>query len=166
MCYSVISNEEREEEAECCSILRKRARILVFVSFFVPIRMVAGGAHASSYKNCWCISNLIAIGCVVAGSWISKLHIPIALSIVLLIVTIGYIWKVVPVRLAEGMQSELIINRNRKYSRVILVVEAVCILGFLGNGNGRVYYTAAVTSYIVAIMIWIAIKEERRKCHE
>ena len=62
-------------------------QIVVFILFFLPIRIVAGGAHASSYRNCWWISNLLAMGCVIIGSWISKQHFPVTVSAILLIVS-------------------------------------------------------------------------------
>ena len=141
-------------------------QIVVFILFFIPIRIVAGGAHASSYRNCWWISNLLAIGCVVTGSLISKQHFPVAVSAILLIVAMGYIWKTAPVQLTEAPLKDEYTKRNRKYGHLILMIEAVWFVVILSNGNSRMYYTAAITSYIVAIMIWITIKEERRKCNE
>lgn len=141
-------------------------QIVVFTLFFLPIRMTAGGAHASSYRNCWCLSNLVGIGCVAAGNWLDRLQPPLLISFALLIVALGYVWREAPVRLAGESQREQIIERNRRYSHVILVIEAVVLIIFQGSGNGRMYYTAAIASYIVAIMIWIAIKGERRKRHE
>ena len=131
-------------------------QIVVFVLFFLPIRMTAGGAHAASYRNCWCLSNLVSVGCVAAGDWLDRLQPPPLISVALLIVAFGYIWREAPVRLAGESQREQIIERNRRYSHVILVIEAVVLIIFQGSGNGRMYYTAAIASYIVAIMIWIA----------
>jgi len=141
-------------------------QMIIFTLFFLPIRMTAGGAHASSYRNCWCLSNLVGIGCVAAGNWLDRLQPPMLISYALLIVVFGYVWREAPVRLAGEPQRVEIIERNRRYSHVILVVEAIAVLIFLSSGNGRMYYTAAIASYIVAIMIWVAIKGERRKRHE
>lgn len=141
-------------------------QMIIFTLFFLPIRMTAGGAHASSYRNCWCLSNLVAVGCVVVGNWLDRLQLPKLFSAALLIIVVGYIWREAPVRWEGESQRKEIIERNRRYSHVILVAEAVMVIIFVGSGNGRMYYTAAIASYIVAIMIWIAIKGERRKHHE
>ncbi len=142
------------------------AQVLIFISFFMPIRMAAGGVHASSYKNCWCLTNMIALGCVIAGWWLSEKFMPGVISLALLIVTMQYIWRTAPVQLIGDQQKEETVRRNRRYSHIILVGEAVVFLVLLCIGDSRLYYTAAVTSYIVAVMIWIAIRGERRKEHE
>ena len=85
-------------------VLNYVPQIIVFILFFLPIRMTAGGAHASSYRNCWCLSNLVGIGCVAAGNWLDRLQPPLLISFALLIIAFGYVWREAPVRLAGAVR--------------------------------------------------------------
>lgn len=47
------------------AFLRNCHLALVFLMFFMPIRMAAGGYHAKSYGSCFVLTNSIAVMCTV-----------------------------------------------------------------------------------------------------
>lgn len=132
---------------------------IVFLLYFIPIRIAAGGYHAKSYGKCFILPNLIAIICVTFSKWLWTMESTYVdfFVVIGLIVAYKYIWNNAPIIPAkyQGKTNRYDINRRYAYSIMIIEIMFLIISGILYDCFA---YTAIVTSYMVAIMMKIAKK--------
>ena len=133
---------------------------ILFLLYFLPIRTVAGGYHASSYGKCFVLTNLAAGGCVVAAKLIGALHLPKLLMVFVCIFVFGYMWVKSPVGADERSSRKEIIEENKRYSRIIIMLEAVVTALLMIWGQKEEYYTAIITSIVVVYMMFLSKRKE------
>ncbi len=135
---------------------------LVFLLFFIPIRIAAGGYHAGSYKNCFIMSNLIAFMVIQLAKLLSFCNTPVLtlVQIVILMLAVYYIWKNAPVNIGKYLLPEHRVKYNRKCAHQILVIEMILIMIFGYFRVREVWMTAVITCYFVAIMMKFGKGEE------
>lgn len=133
----------------------------IFIMCFFPIRTVAGGYHAKSYRNCFLLTNFIAFGAV-ALSDICQIVCP-SKKCVLVLYTIVYIyiWLRAPVVFKEHPVKTELLEKNRLYAHILLILEAIGMLCLYFYGS-NVIYDMAITTCIVAFMMFISIKKEEK----
>lgn len=133
---------------------------ITFLFCFVPIRTVAGGYHAKSYGGCFLLTNFIAVFCIAISLWLwhSKTLWTEVVLWLLLIASFVYIWTSAPVISKKYPQKQERIDKNRKYSRKILLIEMVLLVSIKLWFDHSVTYTAIITSCAVAVMITMAKK--------
>lgn len=144
------------------SILGYCDAVLVFLLFFIPIRITAGGYHAKTYGSCFFWTNFIALGSVLLSLQLwkmfnNKLDI---MMWMLFVIALLYIWKNAPVVSKKFPLRPEIVLRNQRYARMILVAEVIVLLGIKVWLGGSLVYVAIFATYIVAIMIGISKKGE------
>lgn len=132
---------------------------ITFIFFFVPIRIVAGGYHASSYGKCFLLTNSIAIMCVLLSKiLLQKLNSEYILWIMLIGCTL-YIWKNAPVISKKYPQKQERIIKNKRYAKIVLLIDLLCAIlfkVFLGNG-----VFSLITVTYCAVMIMMIFSERR-----
>lgn len=137
---------------------------IVFLLFFVPIRVFGGGYHAKTYRNCFLLTNCTACTCVASAKWLlqgSQL-LPILLGILMLGISI-YIWRNVPAHTGNYELGKKTLVCNRRIARSILLVEMILIGVMYYMGQMCLAYTAMVTTVMVALLIKLVyMKGERR----
>lgn len=134
----------------------------VFLLFFMPIRMVAGGYHAKSYGACFVLTNGIAIICVFIAKrlWqMDELWISFSLGGMML-VSLIYIWRMGPVNLGKFSTDKVRVQKNRKYSHFVIICELMFVFIMNILNNSYVSYTAILATCAVAVMINVAKREE------
>lgn len=131
---------------------------IVFLLYFFPIRIVAGGYHAKSYRNCFFLTNSIAIVCVAVSETLWRWQNGVAENFLLLglMAAVVVIWRQAPVIPRKYIHKTSRYNVNRRYSHIILGMELVILLLNYFFSDHRMLYTAVITTYSVAIMIEIA----------
>lgn len=137
-------------------------RMAVFLLYFFPIRIAAGGYHAKSYRNCFFLTNGIAAVCVAASGFLQR-YGGMLIETALLGGVAGaaaVIWKKAPVIPERYRHKTSRYRINRKYAHVILGMELIILLLNFVLYDRDAAYTAAVTTYAVAIMMQIAKKGE------
>lgn len=133
---------------------------LVFILYFIPVRIAGGGYHAKTYHRCFLYTNAVALGSTFLAKivWASR-SLPLELPLLLLFVcTMWYIWNnvpIIPVKYQNKTKREIV---NRKYAHVILTMEIVIIVLLKYYNCNLAVYTAIVTSYFVAFMMKLAKK--------
>lgn len=131
---------------------------VTFLVYFIPIRIPAGGFHAGTYKQCFLITNFTAIICVCISSCLyPNIWTQYILWGMLLISTL-YIWYGAPVISRKHPVKKDRIDKNRKYTRLVLILDLVGILFIKIVINSQIVSTAIVTLCAVAVMIFIAKK--------
>ncbi|MCI9570871.1 MAG: accessory gene regulator B family protein [Lachnospiraceae bacterium] len=128
---------------------------VTFLLYFAPIRIAAGGYHAKSYKECFLLTNGIAIGCIGTSKLLYRYQC-LRMDLFLLLglgIAIPVIWKNAPIITPKYKVRTNRYEINRRYAHVILIIEQVfLLLGWLLQ-KSCIVYTAIVTCYVVAIMM-------------
>lgn len=143
-------------------IFGKAMEALTFILFFMPIRTVAGGYHAKTYRACFLITNLIAVGCVMAAYLSTAREMPVWFLTAGFIFAQLYVLLNAPLNSARHPLKTTRILKNRKYMLRIQVIEIIAAAILLYRGMMSEAYTAMITTIVVAVMIEIAKKEEKR----
>lgn len=131
---------------------------VTFLVYFVPIRIPAGGFHASSYKNCFLATNLMAVACVTFSKWLYQVLEAEYVLWGALFAAFFYIWFKAPAKSKKHSMKKDRIIRNRKCARQLLAFDVVSLLILRLVINGCVVYTAIVALCAVALMILITQK--------
>lgn len=132
---------------------------IIFLLYFVPIRITAGGYHAKSYSRCFILTNMIAIVCVAISRWLwimKSLYVEIFFAIIVVLVY-KYIWDNAPIIPTKYQEKTKRYDVNRRYAHNILIIEAVFLV-FFNIVYHYFAYTAIITSCMVAIMMKITKK--------
>lgn len=109
-------------------IIASLAQTLVFIAFYLPLRICAGGYHASSPQRCYVLS--MAVFCLlflVANSIMP----PLPILLIVLCLAGGIIFFNAPVDHANHRLTEKQIASCKKMSRIIVAVESIIILVLL-----------------------------------
>ena len=135
------------------------SQIIIFLLYFIPIRIVAGGYHAKSYGRCFVLTNFISISCIEISRYmweIKSIFVEILL-VVSFAAACKYIWDNAPIIPNRYKEKTNRYDVNRRYAHSIIVLEGVVVV-FLTIWRYRFAFTAFITTYFVAIMMKIAKK--------
>ena len=135
------------------------SQAIVFLLYFIPVRIAAGGYHAKSYGRCFMLTNTVAIICVAVSEFLWQIN-SIYLQIILLIGFVWackYIWDNAPIIPSKYRGKTNRYRVNRRYAHSIIVLEGAFVV-FLTIWRYRFAFTAFITTYFVAIMMKTAKK--------
>lgn len=135
------------------------SQIIIFLLYFIPIIIAAGGYHAKSYGRCFVLTNFISISCIEISRYmweIKSIFVEILL-VVSFAAACKYIWDNAPIIPNRYKEKTNRYDVNRRYAHSIIVLEGVVVV-FLTIWRYRFAFTAFITTYFVAIMMKIAKK--------
>ena len=135
------------------------SQAIVFLLYFIPVRIAAGGYHAKSYGRCFMLTNTVAIICVAVSEFLWQIN-SIYLQIILLIGFVWackYIWDNAPIIPSKYRGKTNRYRVNRRYAHNIVILEIAFVI-LLATRPNRFIFTAIITTYLVAIMMKIAKK--------
>lgn len=75
--------------------LEKPISGILFISVFVSLRVFVGGFHASTYRNCFLLTNGVFLAAFVGAGLLEKCEMPIL--VLSLLPSIGVIWILPPI---------------------------------------------------------------------
>lgn len=133
---------------------------IIFILFFMPIRMSAGGYHASSFGRCFILTNTIFILYLL----LCKLIVPVLniyLCIIITAVTLIYICINAPI---VNINHPITLKRqhiNHIRTRQIAAAELIIILLLYIINAESLIRAAMISTIYVAIMMTIAEGGER-----
>ena len=135
------------------------SQIIIFLLYFIPIRIAAGGYHAKSYGRCFVLTNFISVSCIEISRYmweIKSIFVEILL-VVSFIAACKYIWDNAPIIPNRYKEKTNRYDVNRRYAHSIIVLEGAFVV-FLTIWRYRFAFTAFITTYFVAIMMKTAKK--------
>ncbi len=100
---------------------------LLYFFISIPLKVTAGGYHASTYAGCFIISNLEYIILSLTVRLLSAFSIPYYGWIFLLIVSVSYILPNCPVRNPNHPVTEDVLQRNKRLALLLLGADAIII---------------------------------------
>jgi len=131
---------------------------LTFILFFVPVRIPGGGYHAKSYRNCFLLTNALALLCHVftyaASYWIPR-ESAYPMWILYTAAT-WYIWRFTPVIPKKYSLKPERVGKNRRYTHQILAIEWIVLLTAWALGSIRIVYAGIIASCEVAVLVSLA----------
>lgn len=130
----------------------------IFLFFFIPIRLFAGGYHACTYLGCYICSNTCFHISIILGNKYILNNFPTILFI--FIAFSLYILFSCPILHQNNLLSTESFMKNKKYLKITLILEFVAIY-LLYKFVPTLSCKAIYTSLIVAFMVYITnFKEE------
>lgn len=138
---------------------------IVFLVFFVPIRITGGGYHSKTYARCFVLSNLVTFITLIGAYTLFEYGNVRLLGIlkILLIFLVIYIWNNVPVVYKGYTSTDRYTTRNRKCSHIIVVIYSILIILMELFEYVHLEYTAIMTLLMVALLIFITKTKEKTK---
>lgn len=134
---------------------------IFFLTFFMPIRLFVGGAHAKTYIGCFVFSNVLFL--LICG--VAHMHFNQKAKIIFLIfflINIFYIWMHAPIIKNRQNVCPNKVKRNRGKAKKILCIEVVIVLVlFICTENDIFYNVAVFTTTLVSCMMFVCRKEEK-----
>lgn len=136
--------------------------LYMFLFFFVPIRVVGGGYHASSYGRCFILSNAVSILAVLIAGLLWNVFgsgAEVYFFAIFLLSEI-YIWRNVPVKsMKHAMRPDRLL-KNRKRAHRVLILDTAVTFVISCMCDGPIVRVPLVAMVMVAILILFAKKGE------
>ncbi len=134
---------------------------ITFILYFMPIRTAVGGYHAKSYGRCFLLTNIISLVCVTSAGILSNWGKAGIFVWTLYGLAVWYIWINAPVKSRKNFQREETLLRRKRIGRKIVCMESLSIALLYMMNYKKISYMAIVTSWAVAVMMFICRKEEK-----
>lgn len=136
---------------------------ILFILIFVSLRVFVGGFHASTYRNCFLLTNSVFIATLVGTTLLEKCKLPIL--ILSLIPSIGTVWMLAPISNIHHPLSEEAAQNNKIVGRTLVGVESLISLSidlFMGRMDFAILPITSASIAAVAVMMIISKISERR----
>lgn len=127
---------------------------VLFLLYFMPIRIFAGGYHASTYRRCFILTNAVFLITIVFANIL--FYFNFAIKFVILLVSIVYIVKHAPIENVNAPLSSYKRIKNMVYAKRCLFIECVSMVIWFSFGFYRVVLLIIATTVIVSLMMKIA----------
>lgn len=139
---------------------------ILFILIFVSLRIFVGGYHASTYKNCFLLTNGIFLATLTASTLLDRLEAPIL--ILGLIPSISIVWVLAPIRNPHHPLSKEAYEKNKSVGRVLVCIESIVSVVadvFIDQtGISILPIVSASIAAVVVMMIISKISERRGTC--
>lgn len=136
---------------------------ILFILIFVSLRIFVGGYHASTYRNCFLLTNGIFLAALAASTLLDRLEPPIpTLS---LIPSLSIIWMLAPIRNPHHPLSKEAYEKNKSVGRVLVCIESIIsvVADFFIDQTGiSILPIVSASIAAVAVMMIISKISERR----
>lgn len=127
---------------------------VIFLVVFISFRLPGGGYHASTYRNCFILTNSVFLASF--GMSLVLLYTPNIIRNVLLLISCFVIWMLAPIPNPHHPVSERTFRKNKIIVRGMVVVDS--LLMFLGELLLSMYsmfciFTASVAAVAAMMML-------------
>lgn len=125
---------------------------LLYFAISIPLRMTAGGYHASTYGKCFVISNVTYFAVSFLARLLARLMLPYPVWLVLLFGCIFYILANCPVKNPHHPVSDSVLKKNRR-----ITILFSCFLCFLMVFLYFILQYSYMLNFIVITVLSIAV---------
>lgn len=136
---------------------------ILFILIFVSLRVFVGGFHASTYRNCFLLTNSVFLATLVGSTLLEKYKLPI--QMLSLIPFIGAIWMLAPISNIHHPLSVEAYKNNKKVGRILVGTESLISISidlFIGRTDLGILPITSASIAAVAVMMIIPKIIERR----
>lgn len=99
---------------------------IIFLVVFISFRLSGGGYHASTYRNCFILTNSVFLGSFIIS--FGLLHTPRILQNVVLLVSCFVIWILAPIPNPRHPVSEQTFRKNKIIVRGMVTASSLLVL--------------------------------------
>lgn len=143
------------------AIMFKLSEGMVFLAFFMPIRLFSGGYHATTYRKCYiCTISLFIV------TVISSYLLPIKNIIFVLVALTGssvYIFINAPCINEHHPLTESRYRKNKLQARITVIIESIMSIILYWINKGLCTVSVYTLLLVVGMMIF-SMKEEKKIC--
>lgn len=132
---------------------------IIFLLYFMPIRIFAGGYHASTYGKCFVLTNAVFLITIVFANILFLTNN--AIRFIILLASLRYIVKYAPI---ENINAPLSTHKramNMLYARRCLFIECVSMIIWFGLGFNKFILLIIATTVMVSLMMKLANHNKR-----
>lgn len=136
---------------------------ILFILIFVSLRVFVGGFHASTYRNCFLLTNSVFLATLVGSTLLEKYKLPI--QMLSFMPSIGVIWMLAPISNIHHPLSEEAYKNNKKVGRILVGTESLISIStdlFIGRTDLAILPITSASIAAVAVMMIIPKIIERR----
>lgn len=136
---------------------------ILFILIFVSLRIFVGGYHASTYRNCFLLTNGVFLAALGASTLLDRLEAPILT--LGLIPSISIVWMLAPIRNPHHPLSKEAYEKNKSVGRVLVCIESIVSVvadSFINQTGKSILPIASASIAAVAVMMIISKISERR----
>ena len=133
------------------------AQVSLFLLYFIPIRMAAGGYHAKTYGSCFFWSNVVTLASVMTAKllWeVGSFRMELALWGLYLWAAV-YIARQAPVVSGKAPMKEELTARNKAIAIKMLTLGSISLIVIRIGVNNGLSYAGLIAICLVAFMIRI-----------
>lgn len=137
---------------------------ILFIIIFVSLRVFVGGFHASTYRNCFLLTNGVFLIALVASMLLEKFETSILVCS--LIPSVGIIWMLAPISNPHHPLSKEAHKRNKIAGQALAGIEGIMSISadlLLTQTDVDVLPIASASIAAVAVMMIIPKIAERRE---
>lgn len=146
------------------SLMHRLIESVIFIFFFYPLRIYAGGFHDKTELRCYITSTIMFVGMILIDI-IGVPGIPIWTSYVLLVFSVTAVFFKAPVESEKKPLSQEEQRKYKKMARVICVIEACIVFTASAFGVQQMFlYYAVAGMATTAILLVICNKFYHEKC--
>ncbi len=135
---------------------------ILFFLISIPLKVTAGGYHASTYFKCFIISNLEYLGISMMAKFLSTFPIPVLIWIGILLACSCYIFINCPVKNPNHPVDDDVLLKNKRFAHLFLFIDCFVII-FLYNSIRFQYLPNFMVLSIMAIAIFIFPAKRKEK---
>lgn len=136
---------------------------ILFILIFVSLRIFVGGYHASTYRNCFLLTNGVFLTALAASILLDRLEVPIL--VLSLMTSVSIIWTLAPIRNPHHPLTKEAYEKNKSVGRVLVCIESIIsvVADFFINQTGvSILPIVSASIAAVAVMMIISKISERR----
>lgn len=130
---------------------------IIFILYFMPIRLFCGGYHAKTFISCFIITNSIFILTALISLAPHFIDIKLMISIFLYFFSLLYIYFNAPILHADQKIKPEKIIKNRKNAKSIIYIEIIIfIVMLITKVNYVLVLMAILTTFAVALTMIVS----------
>lgn len=143
------------------------AYALLFFLFFMPLRTFVGGYHCKTYSRCFIVSNMYFFITASINKFIASYYlISFPVFYIMILIPVIYIFFRAPIIPVYQKVNSSSINRSKKFSKCIIIIESICILLYIIKFNSFEYALFAVLTMYLNVVLMEISKIENRIIHK
>jgi accessory gene regulator B len=135
------------------SLMHRLIESVLFIFFFYPLRIYAGGFHEKTELRCYIISTIMFVGMILIDI-VGVPGIPILENFILLVLSVTSVFMKAPVESEKKPLGQGELRKYKRMARIICIIETCIIVTAAALGVKQIYlYYAIAGMATMAILI-------------
>ena len=132
---------------------------VIFILFFYPLRIYAGGFHEKTELRCYIISTIMFVGMILIDIF-GVPGIPVWTSCVLLVLSVSAVFLKAPIESDNKPLSKEEWKKYKKIARIICIIETCIFASAAAFGVQQIYLYYAVSGVATAAILLVITNKQ------